>query len=112
MLSSKAALLLVVLLLPTRAWAHGEAVLAPFVLQLASLALFFVAITTSKLAPAAKAVVVATYLLTTLGVWLVTTWLPFQQSLGLINCLIGAGPIAGALAAYALVKSRFTKPGS
>lgn len=92
--------LLLFMLLPTWAFAHGEEVLTTAFLFAGSLLLFFVVVLVVPLSYAEKAVLTVVYL-TAIGLatYLTSGW-PYRVNMTSINMLIGLAPVLTTLSAY------------
>jgi len=104
MKNQKGILLLLFLLLPALAHAHGEEVLYTFFILLASVVIFFIIILVIKLTYTAKAVLVSSYLLATVVICGVVNTLPYRENADRINILVGVVPPLTALVAYFLYR--------
>ncbi|GGF09817.1 hypothetical protein [Hymenobacter cavernae] len=96
-------LLLLLLLLPLGAFAHGEEILETVFLQISSFFLFLVTVLLIRISYAKKALLVTIYLLATFLVWRLTDEWPYYDTRRLINVLVGAVPLGSTLVAYGLL---------
>jgi hypothetical protein len=103
-------LLLLFLLMPTWAFAHGEEVLTTVFLFAGSLLLFFVGVLAVPLPYAEKAVLVAVYLLTLAGVTYWASALPYRINTALINWVVGLAPVITTVSAALFMWTRRKKP--
>lgn len=99
-------LLLLFLLLPTAAYAHGEEILSTFFLILGSLVLFCIVVLLIPIAYTEKAVLVVVYLVTMGGGIYFTNGLPYLVNMRLINTTIGLAPVVACTAAFLFLWNR------
>lgn len=85
-------LLLLFLLLPAWAFAHGEEVLTTLFLFIGSLVLFFAVMLALPIPYAEKAVLIAIYLVTLAVATFFTMRMPYRINMALINWTIGLAP--------------------
>ena len=98
--------LLLLLLLPTLAYAHGEEVLYTLFLGVGSLIVFFIAILIVPATYPEKAVLVTVYLLTLGVVICLTSNLPYLANMRLINTIICLAPPVACAIAFLLLWNR------
>ncbi|TDN38158.1 hypothetical protein A8B98_24400 [Hymenobacter sp. UV11] len=108
-MSSRIGPTLLFLLLPAWAAAHGEEVLYPFFTLIGSIGLFLVIILAVRLPYAVKALLVTVYLITTAGICILLSTLPFSNNASILTLLVGAVPMSSVLVAYLLVRLRHNK---
>ena len=99
--------LLLFLLLPLVASAHGQEVLLTLLLLVGLL--FFVVILALTLPYAEKAILVVVYLVTLCGAMFGTNQVPYQVNMTLINLVLGLAPVATTVATYLVLRARRTK---
>ncbi|WBA44386.1 hypothetical protein [Hymenobacter canadensis] len=103
-------LLLLFLLLPTWAFAHGEEVLTTVFLLAGSLLLFLVGVLAVPVPYAEKAVLVAVYLVTLAVATYWANGLPYRMNIALANWVIGLAPFLTTVSAALLMWARRKKP--
>ena len=92
-MKQKLAFLLLILIIPFFAFAHGEEVLIPFFIQCGSLFFFFIFMIFIKLRGFYKLILAVTYCVA-LAFIIGLTWnMPYNQNRSLIDLLISLGPV-------------------
>jgi len=102
-------LLLLLLLLPMWAFAHGEEVLTTVFLLAGSLLLFLVGVLAVPLPYAEKGVLVAVYLVTLAVATYWANGLPYRINMALINWAIGLAPVLTTVSAALFMWARRKK---
>jgi len=102
-------LLLLFLLLPTWAFAHGEEMLMTAFLFAGSLLLFLVLLLIVPLPYAEKAVMVTVYLVTIVVIICLANMMPYRIDMALTNWIVGLAPVSTTIFAALLMWARRKK---
>jgi D-alanyl-lipoteichoic acid acyltransferase DltB (MBOAT superfamily) len=95
-----------IFLFPHLGFAHGEDVLLPVFIQLGSIFIFLIWLTSTKLRIANKLILLASYFLS-IGVIILLTWnLPYRQNKALTDMLWVLGPAFLSFLTYLILKRR------
>lgn len=104
MKNQKGILLLLILMLPAMAHAHGEEVFYTFFILLASVVIFLIIILAIRVSYTGKAVLGGSYLLATVAICGIVNTFPYRENADRINILVGVVPPLSALVAYCLYR--------
>ncbi len=99
----KQRLLILFLILPSIAFAHGEEVLLTVGISFVSIVIFLIFINLIKLKFAKKLILSAIFSLSTFLVWEFTNTTPYRPNMGKINLLIASVPVVTTLLAYFII---------
>lgn len=99
-------LLVGMFLFPLYAFADGEEVLLPLIIQLSSIFIFLIWVTSVKFRIAEKLILATSYFLT-LSLILVLTWnIPYRQNRVLVNVAWTIAPAAIALLTFIILRKK------
>jgi hypothetical protein len=103
-MKQKLTFLAVLFILPFSAFAHGQEVLLPFFIQWASILIFIILLTSSKLKVRQKLILGASYFIT-MGLIVCFTWnVPYSQNRTFLDLALSLGPAAVAALTYFILK--------
>ena len=102
-------LLLVILLEPGLAFAHGEEILGTICLQFLMFVILVVGIFIINLNERGKYILTVFYILTIVIVWKATDQLAYRKYEAVINFLVVGAPLIVGVVGYILLKTKFGK---
>jgi uncharacterized membrane protein len=107
---ANAGLLLVLVLMPSLAFAHGEEVLNIIFIQIVSVVLFGVIIAAVKINSKGKVILTCVYIISTLVIWIISGTIPYNDNMRAINFTVAIGPLLVSYLFYQLNAAKYRVP--
>jgi hypothetical protein len=92
MYRTKETLLIILLIIPAVALAHGEEVIYTFFIQIISIIICLITLSTIKLGTKIRSILLGIYFLSAIAVFGITNGMPYRDNMRLINLSVGFAP--------------------